>query len=169
MTKKWDMRLAWGGLLVLGGILFLLQNLGYFNIDNLAWGIVFGIVGLLFLSVPIGNRANWWGVIPGMVFLGLAALMILSPLYHRGAQLFGGSLFLGMIGLSFGIIFLLQPTFWWALIPGGTLITLAIVALASQIVTGFETGSLLFLGLGLTFCLLTFVHDAEAGDEYRAE
>jgi hypothetical protein len=46
---------------------------------------------------------------------------------------------------------------WWAVIPGGVLLTLAIVAGLSENLEGIETGGVFFLGLGLTFALLALL------------
>ena len=43
---------------------------------------------------------------------------------------------------------------WWPIIPGGTLLTLALVAGLSDAVSGAKTGGIFMLGLGLTFLLV---------------
>ena len=45
-------------------------------------------------------------------------------------------MFLGTIGLSFWVIYLTRRDFWWAVIPGGALMTLALVAGARAHGTG---------------------------------
>ena len=48
---KWlESRTLWGSLLILGGVLFLLQNLGFLNLGNRFWVIVLGLGGLFFLG-----------------------------------------------------------------------------------------------------------------------
>lgn len=46
---------------------------------------------------------------------------------------------------------------WWAIIPGGVMLTLALIAGLASVLEGIETGGVFFLGLGLTFGLLSFV------------
>lgn len=45
---------------------------------------------------------------------------------------------------------------WWAIIPGGVLITLGVTSVLDEM-TGMETGGMLFLGLGITFLLVAFL------------
>jgi hypothetical protein len=47
--------------------------------------------------------------------------------------------------------------FWWAIIPAGTLFTVAVVAGVSSVLEGLDVSGILFLGLALTFALLYFV------------
>jgi len=47
--------------------------------------------------------------------------------------------------------------FWWAVIPGGVLWTVALVSGLSSALPGELTSGILFLGLGLTFALLSLV------------
>ena len=73
-----------------------------------------------------------------------------------------GGLFLGMIGLSFLVIYLIRRDFWWAVIPGGVLATLAVVALtSSSIDEGTASGGLFFLGLAATFLVVYFLPTPE--------
>jgi hypothetical protein len=45
---------------------------------------------------------------------------------------------------------------WWAIIPGGVLLTLGVVS-SLEDVSGMDTGGLFFLGLGLTFILVALL------------
>ena len=81
---------------------------------------------------------------------GLVALDYLAP--PLSAQ-WGGTLFLGAIGLSFLTIYVLEHARWWAIIPGGVLITLAAVAGLDRS-ADVQAGGLFFLGLGGTFILV---------------
>jgi hypothetical protein len=155
--NKFDSRLLWGGLLIIGGALFLLQNLGVFALNNFAWSILFGLAGLSFLYVVIKDRRHWWAVIPGIILSYLAILILMDQLFPAFSGRIGGALFLAAMGISFWIVYFLNRTFWWAIIPGGVMITLAVVAASDQFFTGMETGGLFFLGLGLTFALVAWV------------
>jgi hypothetical protein len=155
--NKFDSRLLWGGLLILGGLLFLLQNLGLFALNNFAWAVLMGLAGLSFLYVVISDRSRWWAVIPGIVLSYLAILIIMDQLAPAFSNTIGGALMLAAIGVSFGIIYFLNRTFWWAIIPCGVMMTLAVVAASDQFFSGMETGGLFFLGLGLTFALLAWI------------
>ncbi len=147
----------WGIVLIAGGVLFLLENLIGFQLGSLFWSAAFGLGGLLFFSVYLGNRQMWWALIPGGTLLGLALLIGLSAFASGLTNIWGGTIFLGGIGLSFVLVYLASRENWWAMIPAGVLITLAVVAGIGNLVGGMETGGIFFLGLGLTFVLVALL------------
>jgi hypothetical protein len=145
-------------LLIAAGILFLLQNLGILGGSvALLWALLFGAGGVVFLSVFLTNRANWWPVVPGFALLGIAGLIAMGELAPGFEEAWGGALFLGGIALAFWIVYFTNRENWWALIPGGVLLTLALVAGLSSVFEDIELGGVFFLGLGLTFALLSFL------------
>lgn len=156
--KRFESPILWGILLIAGGILFLLQNLGLLVVGSLFWLFLFGAAGLVFLSVFLTDyRANWWAAIPGFFLLGLAATIGLNQLAPQVNAAWGGALFMGAIGLAFGAVYFANREHWWAIIPGGACLTIALVAGLSSLPLwgGFEVGGVFFLGLGLTFGLLS--------------
>ena len=150
-------RLFWGILLVLGGVVFLLQNLGFFELGDLFWALLFGLGGLFFLSVFFPNRSNWWVLIPGLTLLSIAVLLVASRFLPAFADMWGGSIVLGGIGLSFLLIYLVDRNNWWAIIPFGVLETLAVVAGLESVIPDFAAGGIFFLGLGVTFALVAIL------------
>ena len=152
---KWlESRVLWGSLLILGGVLFLLQNLGILVMGNVFWVVLFGLGSLFFLSFFIQNRANWWALIPGLTLLSITLLFALDWFIPAFDESWGGSIVLGGIGLSFFLIYLVERTNWWAIIPGGVLLTLAATVGLEQFFPGLETVGIFFLGMGLTFGLV---------------
>jgi hypothetical protein len=145
----------WGLLLILGGVLFLLENLGIIAIADIFWVFVFGLVAVFFFSVFASNREFWWALIPGFIFAALAAVVAINTLAPDAAGDWVGSLFLAGIGLPFLVIYLVDRKHWWAIIPGGVLLTLAAVAMLSAYnFSSLGTGGIFFVGLGLTFALV---------------
>jgi hypothetical protein len=145
----------WGILLIGGGTLLLLQNLGYLgNVSAYLWSFVFALFGLSFLIGFFLDRTHWWAVLPGVTLLSLAALVGLSEANEELSEAWGGSLFLGGIGLAFWLVYLMHREFWWALIPAGVLSTLAVVAGIDSQVGGVDSGAIFFLGLAATFGLV---------------
>lgn len=153
-----DMRIVWGVLLIAAGLLFLAQSLGLISSAWRAlWVAVFGVAGLSFVAWLLVDRRQWWAIIPGLTLLGLAGATLLSILLPEENDRWGGLMFLGAIGLSFALVYLMRRDFWWALIPAGALLTLALVTVFARFMAGAELGALIFLGLSLTFGLVAVV------------
>src|SRR5436853_4226616 len=144
------------GLALIGvGALFLLQSLGLLGpITGLIWALLFALGGATFLAAFATAPARWWALIPGFTLVSLGALVGGQELFPTLAGPWGGALFLGGIGLGFGAVYLTGRERWWALIPGGVLLTLALVAGLSETIAGVDLGWVFFLGLALTFGLL---------------
>lgn len=159
--KRLKVHIIGGVLLIAAGILFLLQNFGVLAIGAYVWPILFGSGGLVFLYVFLTSRANWWAIIPGLVLLSLAAVSVLDQFAPQVGENWGGAIFLGGIGLAFWMIYFVKREHWWAVIPGGVLFTLALVAGLSSVLAGVEVSGVFFLGLGLTFALLAFLPTPE--------
>lgn len=150
-----DGRVIVGLLLVAVGTLLLLQNLGLLGITwNALWAVLFLAGGVAFLSMFVSNPSRWWPLIPAFTLLGLGALMVLQTVAPRAAAVWGGPIFLGSMGLAFLAVYLAQRENWWAIIPGGVLFTLAVVAGVSGYGGGAGEGTILFLGLATTFGLV---------------
>lgn len=152
---KWlESRVLWGILLIVGGILFLMDNLGIISVGGLLVGVIMAAAGLVFLYVFLSDRQRWWALIPGFVLLDIGVIILLDNYAPRLSEQLAGVIVLGGIGLAFLLVYLVNRENWWAIIPAGVMATLAVVAGLSQVLTGFETGGILFLGLGLTFALV---------------
>ncbi len=151
--KRLDLTLIVGlGLVVVGGM-FLLQTLGVIEgVLPLLWVFVFAASGLVFLYFFWINREHWWALIPGFTLLGLGALIGLSEYGPKEVENVAAVMFLGSIGLSFWLIYFLNREHWWAIIPGGVLFSIAVIAGLEQVnVHDNVIASIFFLGLALTF------------------
>jgi hypothetical protein len=148
----------WGVVLVVAGVLFLVQNFGLLGAAvAIVWLLLFAAAGLAFLYIFLADRARWWAVIPGAGCLGVATLLALDRLLPAVGDVIGGSVFLAALSASFWIVYLTGRERWWAIIPGGALLSTAVVAGLENVDTGFDTGGLVLLGLGATFLLVFFV------------
>lgn len=154
--KRIDFRIVIGAMLVLGGVLALLETLGYLkNATDLFWSGVFVVAGLAFLSLLFGG--NWWAAFPGFTLIALGTLVILPASLEN----FGGAIFLGGIALSFWYVYFNGRTErWWALIPAGVMTALALVVIVSE---RFEeySGAVFLGGIGLAFFMVYFTNMAE--------
>jgi hypothetical protein len=154
---RYNNRLLWGVILVVAGVLFLLQNVGLLPIGGGVWAILFALSGAVFIGVFLQNRANWWAVIPGLTLLGIGGVTALAVVAPSQVGPWIGAGFLFIIGLPFWIVYYLNRSYWWAIIPAGVLTTLALVGGLSTLLGGVELGGLFFVGLGLTFALVGVV------------
>jgi hypothetical protein len=153
--KRFDARTIFGGALILLGGLLLLEQ---FNILHGAAGLFWGVLFLLgaayffrvFLSDP---RGQWWAIIPGMVMLGIGGGALLPAAFDA----WSGAFFLACIGVAFFAVYVTDRARWWGIIPGGVLLTLAVIDIVDKNLGGMDTGSLFFLGLGLTFLLVALL------------
>jgi hypothetical protein len=160
--RRFDAGALIGLILVAGGALMLLQT---FSVISFAWegllGFFFAAGGAAFLWVFARDRQQWWALIPGFVLLSLGLLIGLEAVSPRLAGVWGGPLFLGGISAAFWAVYATRREFWWAVIPGGVMLTLAVVAGVTQAFPGLGGGGLFFLGLGATFGLLSLLRTPE--------
>jgi hypothetical protein len=153
-------RVILGLLLILAGALLTLQQL---NMIPGNWGdVVFGIgylVGtVFFISLFLNDRGQWWAALLGFIFLGLTLAQTMDLVFPQGAD-WGGAIFLLMIGLGFLSVYALDRNMWWAIIPGGVMLSLTALVLVEEtnLDIGFEPAGILFVGMGLTFLALTML------------
>jgi hypothetical protein len=158
MIKLLSSRLLWGVILIVGGILLLLDTFNIFEGNALFWTIVIAAAGILFISVYISTRDNWWALVPGIIFLAISVAIGLDaflPGFHE-ADL-SGPIILAGIALSFLFVFLVERLNWWAIIPAGVMGTIAIVAVLDSVTSGLASGGIFFLGLGITFAMVALL------------
>jgi hypothetical protein len=143
-----------GLLLVLGGIALLLGNLNILRVwSSWFWAMILGGGGLLFLGVYAGDRRQWWALIPGASLIGVGLVVFLDTVRGVTAEVRIVVMLL-CISLAFWGIFLSDRRQWWALIPGGALIVVAVIPIAALALPGSAVGGLFFIGLGLVFTVL---------------
>lgn len=155
--SKWN--ILWGVLMVVGGGLLLLEALGV-SVTGPVWSVLFAVAGVAFLYAFVASRENWWAAIPAGALLGLTALIAWSEFTSLSDD-WGASLFLGGIGTGFWAVYLRSRERWWAIIPGGALLTIALVTGLSSTVGGMAISAVFFLGLALTFALLAVLPTEE--------
>jgi hypothetical protein len=93
--------------------------------------------------------------------LGIGFSVSLNTIAPSLSSTLSGPIVLGSIGASFLVIYLLNREYWWAIIPCGVLLTLAIVISLENLLTDMGFVSIFFLGLAATFALVAFVPTAE--------
>ena len=135
--------------LVALGVLILLPK----SLEDFGGALFLGGIALSFWWVYFTARVErWWAIIPAGVLTALSVMILVAARYED----IGGAVFLGGIGIAFFAVYLTERSErWWALIPGGVLCTLAGVTIATERVGEFQTAGIFFLGLALTFLLVT--------------
>ena len=149
-------------LLVAGGAILLLQNLGLLGpLGSPLWAGLFLGGGVLFLLTLAVDRSQWWPLIPGSALIGIGLALLLGATFTgmalEGGPLAGMALFLSLAVGFMGVFLYDRRGNWWALIPAGATASLALVILAAAGQQGELAGALLFLGVGLVFLVLYFV------------
>ena len=144
--------LFWGIMLIGAGALALLDQLGYIeNLSPTLWIFVFAAISLLgFISYATSGWRQWGWLFPAGVFGGLALIIALATNNVDNAAV-ASPLFFGLL-LPFAAAYLLDRTRnWWALIPGGVMLFLAMVTLLVDNVGGEWVGAMFLLIIALTF------------------
>ncbi|MBK9925734.1 MAG: hypothetical protein IPP66_10615 [Anaerolineales bacterium] len=154
MIRKYDPRLIFGGLLLFGGILSLLDAMGIIrNAGGIFWGLIWGAVGVFFVYLLfVDGQRNWWAAFPGFTLIGMAVASILP----KPLDALSGLVFFAGISFAFLWVYFTDRTRWWAIIPGGVLLTLGVVSVLDEI-SGVDSGGIFFIGLGLTFLLVALL------------
>lgn len=154
--------LVWGAILLGVGIVTLLSNLGIFEkVVPFFWALLFAAGGLGFLYVFLRDtQKHWWAAIPAFALFGLAGTVTVSEYAPSQLASLGGAVFLGGLGLGFLAVYLVRREHWWALIPAGTMLSLAATAAVTD--SGFAVdsdlgGGIFMLGLGITFLVVALV------------
>ncbi|MEO5995031.1 MAG: hypothetical protein ABIP92_15980 [Arthrobacter sp.] len=143
--------------LMVSGFLLLLDLLGYLDSAALVWPLFFAAAGVVFVVVFFRSRGNWWAAIPGSVFLGLASVTLVTQLWPGRAGTWAGAFLFLFMGAGFGAVYLRERANWWALIPAGVMLTLALVVTLPQSWQGMPVAAVLLLGLAATFAGLSLV------------
>jgi hypothetical protein len=158
--KRIQWQYIFGGLLILFGVVFLLDNFDIIdNVSDLVFGSLFTVGGAFFIYIYLSENQQWWALIPGFVLLGLGAMIGMGAILPSLADDLSGPLFLASVSLPFWIIYLrFRGDFWWALIPAGVMMTLAIIAGVETLLPGLDLGgAILFFGMGLTFFIVGII------------
>ncbi len=148
-------RILVGGLLILAGVFAMINAVTGIDLGGFVWAVLFVLGGLAFISVMASNRNHWWAAIPGFTLLGIGALIGLDQIAPRAANQVGGALVLAGIGVSFLVVYLLNRSFWWAIIPMGVMFSLVALILLDPYLS--EPAIIFFLGLAATFGALALL------------
>lgn len=152
-VNRWP--LFWGVLLIGGGVLALLSQLGYLeDLSPTLWIFIFAAISLFGLvSYAMSGWKQWGWLFPAGIFGGLAVIVALLEAGVDDAAL-GSALFFGLL-IPFAAAYLTDRTRnWWALIPGGVMLFLALTTLLVDNVGGEWIGAIFLLMITLAFLIV---------------
>lgn len=149
-------RIVMGVGLIALGVLFLLQSMDVIQSGlELIWAVLFAAGGITFLYFYYLNREQWWALIPGFAMLGIGGVIAVAEYGSAALDNVVGAIFLFSIGLPFLFIYLRNRQMWWAIIPMGFCMTLALIVISDALFGESDvTGAIFFLGGALTFGLV---------------
>ncbi len=147
--------LLWGILLVGAGLVALAQRTGLMRqVPEQVWAWVFALVGVVsFASYGLSGWKEWGWLFPAGIFGALAVMVgLLAAGIDNPAV--ACALFFGLV-LPFAAAYLFDRSRnWWALIPGGVMVFLALTVLLVDRVGGQWIGALFLLMIALVFFIV---------------
>lgn len=147
--------LFWGILLIGLGVLALARQMGYLDqLPDSVWMWIFGLVSLIaFLAYALSGWKEWGWLFPAGIFGGLALVVAFAVSGYDNPAM-ASPLFFGLL-IPFTAAYLTnRARNWWALIPGGVMLFLALVTLLVDNVGGEWIGSLFLFLIGLSFLVV---------------
>jgi len=148
--------LFWGLLLIAAGVVALGQQMGYISefTEPRIWIGVFAVVSVLaFLNYAWSGWKQWGWLFPAGVFGGLALVITLAT-SNVGSAAVASPLFFGLL-IPFVAAYLTDRAHnWWALIPGGVMLFLALTTLFVDSSGGEWVGALFLFMIALSFLVV---------------
>jgi hypothetical protein len=172
-ARKRNRAVVWGAILIVSGLLTLASSYNLFQgVAGFVFALLFAAGGLAFGYLLLTDHyRKWWAAIPMAALFALAGTIMVAEYAPGRMANLAGSGFLGMLGLGFLIVFAVRRDFWWALIPGGALFSLAVTAAIDESAIGSGSdlaGGVFLLGLGLTFLVVALERSQGEGRRWWA-
>jgi len=148
-TKEW-WPLIPGGVMAGWGLAKLLDLLGLPSWLTILVGFLGSSLPFFYIFLKLGTQEGWWALIPGgiMAAWGLGSMLGALGLPEALVPLIG---FVGS-ALPFLYIFSLdRKKNWWALIPGGIMAFMGLVATLGQVVGEAWTSTFVLWGIAVVF------------------
>jgi len=161
-TSRWSWNaLVWGLILVVGGSVLVLFNVGILKPyqQSVAIGVaaLLAVAGLYFLVRFAWKVDVWWPTIPGFTLWAMAAIVYLAGTGNSVVSdvILASLMFVGL-GLAFLVIFIVnRRQNWWAWITSGALLTMFATLYVSSIgASPTLVGAVIFGGMAVVFALL---------------
>ena len=146
--------IIWGVLLILGGVLFLAQNLGYITTSTLLWAAVFGGLSVVFfVSYFASGVQNWGWLFPAVIFAASAINIEMVRLGVTGNWM-AIPVLLGL-ALPFLVAFSLNPTSnRWALIPAWVFVVITVISQVAGWIPGEFVAAFILYSIAVPFLVV---------------
>jgi hypothetical protein len=152
--NRYVWRVVAGLLLIVGGALLLLSQLGLISLSGSLIGSLFLLGGAaFFLTVWLGDTSQWWPVIPAGIMLAWGVSGLLAMLGFPDWLL----PLIGFAGSAFPFLYIFaldRADNWWALIPGGILALMGVAVTLGELVGGDWVAVFVLWGIALAFVLV---------------
>jgi hypothetical protein len=132
--------------LALMGLALVFKAIAPTSEDLVGTGFLVGL-GLAFIIIYLLHHHYWWALIPGVILTGIGVAALVDVFVPAASANLVSFTVLGSIGLAFLLVFFAKRQNWWALIPAGVLVSVAVMVLTNLV-------GLLFIGIALTFALI---------------
>lgn len=149
------------GLIVIGVLVLLDQMRWLYFREEWIVATAFLVGGIWCLSLYQRDKMTW-KLICGLIGISIGMTIILDSLSIVAGDYLGGLIVLLLAGI-FILLYSRNPKMWWALIPGGILLTVGARVLLEEAVWSFRyyADSFVLIGIGLTFGYLYKIRTAE--------
>lgn len=145
---------SWLAAVLIGaGMLFLIDRFAWAaGISNIFWSLLFfGLAAVLVWLYRSDAARWWWALFPAFAALAAALAVVAGNT--------GGLVLLALCGALALVIYIRDPERRWALLAGGALLSLALMAFFELLFPPADNGWWLFLGLAIT-CLALYLRRA---------
>ena len=151
--------LFWGVMLTGAGLLALADQMGYTDtFSPQVWMVVLSTISLAgMLSYALSGWKEWAWLFPVGIFGGLALVVGLAGSRLDSAAV-ASPLFFGLLIPFIGAYLTDRSRNWWAVIPGGVMLFLALTTLLVDSVRGEWVGALFLFLIALSF-LAVYLND----------
>lgn len=149
---------SWLAAVLIGaGMLFLIDRFAWAaGFSNVLWALVFFAVAAVFVWLYRADAVRWWwALFPAFAALAAGLAVVAGNT--------GGLVLLALGGALCLLLYFRDRQRRWALLTGGALLSLALMAFFELLFPPADNGWWLFLGLAVTFAALYFRRGPGAG------
>jgi len=151
-------RFGWAVGLVLSGLFLLIWNFDllapYAPWTAILFSLLLFVITIGFFSGYFGGQ-QWWRLIPAWIMTALIVMILLNSLSTVADEVVVALLFVGMAAAFIHIHLLQRMEHWWALLPAGFTLVIALIVATSALTHNITVlGALLFGGMSAVFFAL---------------